>query len=79
MKNYSLELSVICVVVLCMNNAQAADEEMFLRTDRMVHSEKQLVERIRQCELGNELAWFEEEVDDVAAYLAQEYYRFNSD
>ncbi len=52
------------------------NEEVFLREKRLVNSEAQLVERIRQCELSNELAWFEEEVGDVAAFLAREYYRF---
>lgn len=52
-------------------------EEVFLRHDRLVNTEQQLVERIRQCELSNELAWFEEEVADVAAYLATEFYQFD--
>lgn len=52
-------------------------EEVFLRSDRLVNTEQQLVERIRQCELSNELAWFEEEVANVAAYLATEFYQFD--
>ncbi len=51
--------------------------EVFQRADRLVNTEKQLIERIKQCELSNELAWFEEEVNDVARYLAEQFYQFD--
>ena len=52
--------------------------EVYVRENRIVNSFQGLKERIRQCELSNELAWFEEEVDDVAAYLNAEFYRFDN-
>lgn len=51
-------------------------EEIFQRPQRLVNSREQLIERIKQCELSNELTWFEEEIEDVAAWLAQEFYKF---
>jgi len=50
--------------------------DMYTRENRIVNSPDALKERIRQCELSNDLAWFEEEVEDVSAYLAEEFYRF---
>ena len=38
---------------------------------------QQLHERIKQCELMAELTWFDEEIDDVAAYLNDQFYHFN--
>lgn len=50
--------------------------DMYTRENRIVNSYDALKERIRQCELSNDLAWFEEEVEDVSAYLDEEFYRF---
>ncbi|MFT5395975.1 MAG: hypothetical protein ACI85N_001163, partial [Gammaproteobacteria bacterium] len=36
-------------------------------------------ERIVQCEIMTELIWFEEEIDDVTAYLNESFYHFNPD
>ena len=52
------------------------NESVFQRPDRLVNTEKQLLERIRQCELSNELAWFNEEIRDVATYIGRNYYGF---
>lgn len=45
----------------------------------MIKNFQQLHERIRQCELTTELTWFDEEVDDVAAYLNNQFYRFDTE
>jgi mono/diheme cytochrome c family protein len=50
--------------------------EMYLRSSRVVGDFAALRERVQQCELAAELLWFEEDVDDVAAYLNRAYYRF---
>lgn len=57
----------------CMNCHQAA---IYTRENRIVHSFKELSERVRQCELSNELTWFDEEIDAVVEYLNSTYYRF---
>lgn len=54
------------------------DSTVYTRKDRIVHSFSELKERIRQCELSNELAWFDEEVEDVATYLNNNFYHFET-
>jgi mono/diheme cytochrome c family protein len=49
---------------------------LYVREKRLVSDYEALRERVRQCELAVELAWFDEEVDDVAEYLNDIYYRF---
>ena len=50
--------------------------EIYNKADRMVKNPVELKERVKQCELMNELLWFEEDVDDVTSYLNQHYYLF---
>ncbi len=49
---------------------------IYSRNDRMVNNMSQLSERVKQCELANDLLWFEEDVDDVSAYLNADFYLF---
>ena len=53
------------------------DESKYLRKNRIIKNFQQLHERIRQCELMAELTWFDEEVNDVAAYLNNQFYHFD--
>ena len=50
--------------------------EIYTRQNRIVNNLEQLAKRVRECELANELTWFEEEVEDVIAYLNANYYMF---
>ncbi len=50
--------------------------EIYTSNNRKVSTFVQLRKKVEQCELINELAWFEEEVDDVTAYLNATYYLF---
>ena len=50
---------------------------LYSREKRMVNNLDQLHERVRLCELMLELMWFDEEINDVAAFLNKEYYKFN--
>ncbi|MEE9551590.1 MAG: cytochrome c [Gammaproteobacteria bacterium] len=50
--------------------------EIYTSNNRKVSTFIQLRKKVEQCELINELAWFEEEVDDVTAYLNATYYLF---
>ena len=59
------------------NCLRCHDESKYTREDRMIKNFQQLHERIKQCELMAELTWFDEEIDDVAAYLNDQFYHFN--
>jgi hypothetical protein len=59
------------------NCLRCHDESKYTREDRMIKNFQQLHERIRQCELMAELTWFDEEIDDVVAYLNDQFYHFN--
>ena len=50
--------------------------EIYTRENRKIKTLEQLKKQVQQCELVNELAWFEEEVDDVTFYLNATYYLF---
>lgn len=51
--------------------------EVYTRERRIVNSYEELAERVRQCELSNDLTWFEEEINAVVDYLDATYYRFS--
>ena len=59
------------------NCVRCHNESVYTREKKMVNSFYELRKRIRDCELMAEAAWFDEEIDDVAAYLNQAYYRFD--
>ena len=59
------------------NCLRCHNESKYIRKNRMIKNFQQLHERIKQCELMAELTWFDEEIDDVAAYLNTEFYHFN--
>jgi hypothetical protein len=52
--------------------------EIYVRKNRIVNNMSELEGRIRQCELVNELAWFEEDIDAVITYLNTNFYHFNT-
>ena len=51
--------------------------DIYTREKRMVNSYAELQEQVRQCEIMAELAWFDEEIEDVVAYLNEAFYRFD--
>ena len=59
------------------NCLRCHDESKYTMKDRMIKNFQQLHERIKQCELMAELTWFDEEIDDIAAYLNDQFYHFN--
>jgi hypothetical protein len=61
------------------NCVRCHDDSMYTREDRKTKSYSLLRERIVQCEIMTELIWFEEEIDDVTAYLNESFYHFNPD
>ena len=58
------------------NCLRCHNETKYTRNDRLVNNFYELRTRIRDCELMAEAAWFDEEIDDVAAYLNQAFYHF---
>ncbi len=59
------------------NCVRCHDSSMYTRVDRKTKNYESLRERVVQCEIMTELIWFEEEVDDVTAYLNKAFYHFN--
>ncbi|MGH8120007.1 MAG: c-type cytochrome [Gammaproteobacteria bacterium] len=51
--------------------------DIYTREHRIVTSYLELAERVRQCELSNELTWFDEEINAVVDYLDANYYHFS--
>ena len=61
------------------NCTRCHDSGVYTRPYPMVRDLDQLRERIKQCELAAELTWFDEEVDDVVAYLDKYFYHFEAE
>lgn len=61
------------------NCVRCHDDSMYTREDRKTKRYSLLRERVVQCEVMTELIWFEEEIDDVTAYLNESFYHFNPD
>ncbi len=68
-----------------LENGKALHDENCVRchTDKLYTSDKakitsyeKLHARVRQCELMAELTWFDDEIDDVTAYINANFYRF---
>jgi len=52
------------------------DDSVYTRQDRKISTLDGLQKQVQRCELTLGLKWFDEDVDDVAAYLNDSYYRF---
>ncbi|MCB1752891.1 MAG: cytochrome c [Gammaproteobacteria bacterium] len=50
--------------------------EVYTRKNRMVTSRSGLTKQVKRCELSLGLTWFDEDVDNAAEYLNQQFYRF---
>ena len=59
------------------NCVRCHDSSMYTRKDRKTKDYVSLRERVVQCEIMTELIWFEEEIDDVTAYLNHAFFHFN--
>ncbi|NNJ85219.1 MAG: cytochrome c [Gammaproteobacteria bacterium] len=71
-KKLHQENCVTCHVSLTGGNADL----LYTREDRSVASLSTLKERVDRCQFSLELQWFDEEIDDVAAFLNKEFYGF---
>jgi hypothetical protein len=50
--------------------------EVYTRPDRRVTSLPGLRKQVQRCELMLGLTWFDEDIENTAAYLNREYYKF---
>ena len=53
------------------------DDSVYTRENRRVGSLQRLGQQVRFCKDTIGLTWFDEDVDDVIAYLNQKYYHFD--
>ncbi|MEW6165916.1 MAG: cytochrome c [Pseudomonadota bacterium] len=51
--------------------------EMYLRADRKIHDRKALGQRVAACNAMVNAGLFPEDEEDIAAWLAQRYYKFD--
>jgi cytochrome c553 len=58
------------------NCTSCHDDAVYKRKDRRVTSMDGLKKQVQRCELSLGLKWFDEDVDDVVAYLNSTYYKF---
>ena len=58
------------------NCTKCHDEQIYTRPDHRVTSLDGLHKQVSRCELSLGLKWFDDDIDDVAAYLTQTYYHF---
>jgi hypothetical protein len=52
------------------------DNNIYTRKERKITSLDGLHKQIHRCDQSLGLTWFDEDVDDVAAYLNQNFYHF---
>jgi len=52
------------------------DDSMYTRDERRVKNLAGLRTQVQRCESTLGLTWFDDEVDDVTAYLNQSFYKF---
>lgn len=50
--------------------------EVYTRNDRRVKSRSGLTKQVQRCELSLGLSWFDEDVENAAEHLNQNFYRF---
>jgi mono/diheme cytochrome c family protein len=51
--------------------------EVYTRSDRRITNLPGLHKQVRRCEQMLGLTWFDDEIDEVANYLNQQYYKFD--
>jgi cytochrome c553 len=58
------------------NCTSCHDDSVYTRKDRRVTTLEGLKKQVKRCELNLGLKWFDDEVNAVADYLNDTYYRF---
>ena len=52
------------------------DDGVYTRSDRRITTMEGLNKQVKRCELTLGLQWFDEDVNDVAGYLNESFYKF---
>ena len=52
------------------------DNRVYTRPNRRVTNLAGLKKQVKRCELALELKWFDEDINDVAGYLNESFYKF---
>jgi hypothetical protein len=58
------------------NCYQCHDNAVYTRADRRVTTMPGLTKQVRRCEQSLGLKWFDDDIDNAAAYLNQQFYHF---
>jgi cytochrome c553 len=58
------------------NCTSCHDDSVYTRKDRRVTTLEGLKKQVKRCELNLGLKWFDDEINAVAGYLNDTYYRF---
>lgn len=58
------------------NCLECHQPELYERPDRTVKTLQHLRSQVLFCAVNNDVEWFDEEIDDVTAYLNASYYLF---
>jgi hypothetical protein len=58
------------------NCTSCHDDSVYTRKDRRVTTLEGLKKQVKRCELNLGLKWFDDEINAVADYLNDTYYRF---
>ena len=51
-------------------------DQVYVREDRRITSREKLTAQVQRCQLQLGLQWFDEDVNNTAAYLNEAFYRF---
>ncbi len=52
------------------------DDSMYTRENRFIKDAQGLRKQVQRCESTLGLTWFDQDVDDVTAYLNKQFYKF---
>jgi hypothetical protein len=52
------------------------DTGVYTRENRRVTNQDALLKQVKRCELNLGLRWFDSDINDVAQYLNQSFYKF---
>jgi len=51
-------------------------DAVYTRKDRFVKSMDALSKQVKRCKEGNSIAWFDEDIEAVAHFINEKYYKF---
>ena len=74
---HAQEVDIAAGKVLTDENCYACHgDQVYTRKDRMVTSFEKLTAQVQRCQLQLGLQWFDDDVNNTAAYLNEAFYKF---